>query len=258
MKHALREKLARGQTVVGCMMSVPSPELTEMLGHAGCDFVVIDLEHGLIDFAAVRHLVRAAECVGLVPLARISAGEWGVIPRLLDSGVRGIHLPHLQGPEDVAAVVQVAAYPGRGQRGLSFNVRAAGYGVLDREEYFRAAGESVFLVGYIEDSHGLANLSAILAAPGLDVVGVALTDMSQSLGVPGRVDHPLVAGAFARMAEQVTAAGLTLAARVGEGPYRPEAVQQIGARFLTFGCLELIQHNLCAEVKRIRTAADRR
>ena len=57
----LRQALASRKVVYGTWVQTPSPEVVEMLGWSGWDFVILDLEHGSYGAEGLRHLIRAAE-----------------------------------------------------------------------------------------------------------------------------------------------------------------------------------------------------
>ena len=63
--NPLRQKIAEGKAVIGPLFQeVPdSPDLTEFLGCAGFDYVMVDGEHAGVDVKNARELARAAESV---------------------------------------------------------------------------------------------------------------------------------------------------------------------------------------------------
>lgn len=69
-KNLLKEKLEKGQKVLGMELWLRDPHLVELLGHAGYDFVHIESEHVGQDWTMVENFVRAAELYGMTPLYR--------------------------------------------------------------------------------------------------------------------------------------------------------------------------------------------
>ncbi len=70
----LREKLAEGQAVYGLWVTLDSASVTEMAVALGLDWVVIDAEHGHLDWKEVVDHLRAAvrsETVALVRIAEL-------------------------------------------------------------------------------------------------------------------------------------------------------------------------------------------
>jgi 4-hydroxy-2-oxoheptanedioate aldolase len=56
----MKEKIARGEPALGVSVMFPSPQLVEMLGYAGFDWVLLDCEHGSIGLADLEHMAMAA------------------------------------------------------------------------------------------------------------------------------------------------------------------------------------------------------
>ena len=67
--NRMKEKIARGEPALGCSVMFPSPQIVEMLGYAGFDWVLIDCEHGSIGPADVELMAMAADAAGITGLA---------------------------------------------------------------------------------------------------------------------------------------------------------------------------------------------
>jgi 4-hydroxy-2-oxoheptanedioate aldolase len=188
LKRALRE----GRIVLGPFMKMSSPALVEIMGHAGFDFVIIDTEHAPLNFETVENLIRAADLVDITPIVRVTENNPALILRALDAGALGVEVPHISSKEDATRAVRAAKFTPEGERGVCRFVRAAEYSSMDRYEYFKKANEETMVIIHIEGLKGINNLEDILTVEGLDVIFIGPYDLSQSLGVPGQVDHPLV------------------------------------------------------------------
>lgn len=121
-------KLEEGRVVFGAIISRYAPDLVELFGAIGYDFVMIDCEHGPMDLDQVEHMVRAAEVFDITPIARIPDHADSTILRYLDRGVQGIIVPHVNTREEADAVVRAARYYPDGHRGVGGG-RAHDYGV---------------------------------------------------------------------------------------------------------------------------------
>ena len=86
--NAVRQKLVRGEVVMGMMHFTASPMLVEVMASAGLDFFIIDLEHSPIDFAMAANLVRAGDAAGIAPLLRIPEVNAGLVKKVLNMGVQ--------------------------------------------------------------------------------------------------------------------------------------------------------------------------
>src|SRR5438046_5758956 len=89
----LRQALDSGAAVYGTWLQTPSPEVVEILGWSGWDFVILDLEHGPYGPETLPHLIRAAEAAGTAPLVRVAQSAPHDVGRALDLGAAGIVTP---------------------------------------------------------------------------------------------------------------------------------------------------------------------
>jgi len=177
--------------VVGTFSKSQDPAFIEIIGHAGFDFVVLDLEHGPNTVLSLQNLIRAAEVTGLVPIVRVKEDTPSLISEVLDAGAAGIQVPQISAKSEAEEVLQAARFNPLGMRGVCRFVRAADYSSLDRYEYFARANTTV-IVMQLEGVGAVENIQEILSVPGLDIVFIGPYDLSQSLGIAGQVDDPRV------------------------------------------------------------------
>ena len=191
MRHnSTKEKLNKGETVYGCFVRYPNAALVEVLGYCGWDFIVFDGEHGTIEVADCEQMVRAAELQGVTPMVRVPVNQPHVILRFLDTGAQGLHVPMVRSAVEAEAVVQSVKYQPRGSRGLAA-VRAADYGQsMPFCDYVRQANAETLVVAHIETEDAVEFLPQIARVDGLDVAFLGPTDLSNSLGIPGEMQHP--------------------------------------------------------------------
>jgi len=185
-----RQRIAEGP-VFGPFSKSSDPAIVETLGHAGFDFIILDMEHGPNSIETIQDLIRAAQLSEMAPIVRIPSGDYEMIGKALDVGVVGVQVPQISCADDVKAAIKHAKFAPLGMRGVCRFVRAAGYSSMNKADYFRRANESLVII-QIEGQAALDNLDEILVVDGVDVVFVGPYDLSQSLGVPGEVEHPLV------------------------------------------------------------------
>ena len=204
--NQLKRALADGKTVFGLLNSIPSPLLVEMIGHAGYDFVILDMEHVCVNPETLENMVRAAECAGTTPLVRVPDAAPAAILRALDCGAQGIVVPHVRNAAQAAQAVAASRYHPLGTRGISGG-RTTGFGALDLPAYFERANSEIMVVAMIEDREGVDNLEPILSVAGIDMVLEGAIDLSQSYGVPGQAQHPIVQGAIEKIALGCAARG---------------------------------------------------
>lgn len=163
--NRLKEKLRTGQKVFGLIASIPAALTVEMIGHAGYDFVIIDMEHVMINPETVEHMIRAAEATYITTLVRVPEVDTKQILRVLDSGAQGIVIPHVESREQMEKLVQAAKYSPLGKRSLSSG-RPAAFGKGSLVDYMKQANEQIMLVPMIESRLGVERIADILSVPG--------------------------------------------------------------------------------------------
>ncbi len=205
-KNQLKQKLKNGEVVLGPFMNCAYPAFIEICALAGFDFAVIDLEHGPLNILVAEDLCRAADSVALAPVVRVSKNDAPQIQRALDIGSAGIQVPQIETVTDAKIVVQSAKYNPIGSRGLSFGTRAGAYTAAGTNITDRLNAESLVVV-HVEGKRGIENLSEIVTVPHIDVIFLGPYDLSQSLGIPGQVDHIQVVELMQKAVEIIRSAG---------------------------------------------------
>ena len=223
VKKILREGgLALGTYVGG----IAEPQIVEIIGHAGFDAAFIDLEHTSFDLRDVQLMVMAAERVGITPIVRTPGFDPAFILRLLDMGVQGIQVPHISDARAAREAVQAVRYAPLGDRGMAGASQASDYGVIPMREHLEQSNREITLAVMVEDLPALAEIDAIAATEGVDIVAVGPSDMSRALGVGGTSDHPKLVDVIHRVAEAVQKGGVArLALPMNHATFPRNAVQ---------------------------------
>jgi 2-keto-3-deoxy-L-rhamnonate aldolase RhmA len=221
MSAPFRERLRRGERLVGTLLSLPSPELAEIASAAGFDWLFLDMEHGALAPADVLRLVQSARepCACLVRVPERSE-MW--IQKALDTGANGIIVPHVNEAAEAAEAVRWAKYPPGGGRSVGFS-RANLYGLRFQEEVETANARTV-VVAQVEHIDGVRAIEAILRVDGLDAVFVGPYDLSASLGKPGAVQDTDVRAAIAKVVAACAAAKVPAGVFAGSAPAAAQAL----------------------------------
>ncbi|RLA44065.1 MAG: 2,4-dihydroxyhept-2-ene-1,7-dioic acid aldolase [Gammaproteobacteria bacterium] len=202
----LKQRLAKGDLLLGTIVSMATPEIPEILSQAGFDWLFIDGEHAPLNAADIQLLIQTA---GNTPcLVRISSIDEIAIKKSLDAGAAGIIAPQVNTAEQAERAVSYSKYPPVGQRGVGIS-RAHGYGFAFQEHLQRANNEIVVVV-QAEHSEAVDNIDAIAAVPGIDAVFVGPYDLSASLGKMGQVEDAVVIAAVDRINKACSAADIPL------------------------------------------------
>jgi 4-hydroxy-2-oxoheptanedioate aldolase len=231
LKNRLKEKLLAGQPAFGVSVMIPSAQIVEMIGRLGFDWVLLDCEHGTLSPETVELMAMAAELTGLTPIARPATNSPEAILGLMDRGVMGIQVPHVNTAADARQAVASVKFHPQGTRGLAAGTRPAQYGFAgSATEYVQEANRETLVCVQLEEAEALGNLTEILLVEGVDVFFLGPSDLSQSLGHPGRPDAPEVRAAMDRAFAAIVAAG-----KVPGSTGNLEAIrdyQQKGVRYL--------------------------
>jgi 4-hydroxy-2-oxoheptanedioate aldolase len=213
-----RDKTIGKTKLVGTFAEIPHPVAVEVMAQANPDFVCIDWEHGQIARDQIENLVRASDAHNVPAMVRVPGHAPEEIAAALDSGARGILVPRISTAAQATLAVKASRYPPAGQRGVGPG-RATGYGyrIFD---YLAEANASIVVAVQVETAEGLANVDAIAAAEGVDVVFVGPGDLSVSLDVYG----PDGATALTRAIEKIIAATLKRGKTPGIFCGRPEDI----------------------------------
>jgi 4-hydroxy-2-oxoheptanedioate aldolase len=199
MKKNFKELMVKKRRFLGSWMGTACPEMVEVLGIAGFDFVIIDTEHTAYGMECVTDLIRAAEVVEIVPIVRVPETSAPYVKKALDAGAAGIIFPNIGTKEEALMAAQLCRYNPLGIRGACPCVRANKYGKGSFVEYYAKANEDVTVILLIETAEGYKNFDEILETPGVDVVYFGADDLSVSMGYKGDRYHPMVHTAIAEM-----------------------------------------------------------
>lgn len=229
-----KNNLKKDKAVYGMVHALAHPQIAEMIGLAGYDFVVIDGEHGPGGLQEHLACLQAVAATPATAILRVASNDAVALKRVLDLGVEGILIPDVQTAEEARAAVAACFYPPRGTRGFSAGTaRASDYG-LNVEQYTSDAGSELLVCLMIETARGVDNAREIAAVKGVDVVQLGPFDLSYDLNTPGQFEHPKFLGAVAAVVEAVKAEGKVLGGVPLPG-LDLEALLERGYRFITMG-----------------------
>ncbi len=200
-----RGKLAAGQPTFGLWVTLEAPSITEMAVALGMDWVVIDAEHGHLDWKEIVEHLRAAVRSDTVALVRIAELNGGVIKRALDIGADGIVIPWVESAEQVAQAVRYCRYPLEGARGIG-GERATAWGQC-LVEHTAAANEHVLVLPMIETVRTVPHVPAMCQVEGVDCFFFGPADYSSSAGYRGQWEGPGVAEQILAMKDIIRQAG---------------------------------------------------
>ncbi len=185
MKSNFRKRLLQGDSLTGTIVSLPCPQIAELLSRSGFDWLFIDGEHGSLSVGDIQLLLQAAQprCPCVV---RVAANHEVYIKQVLDTGPDGIIAPLVNDADTAARVVAWAKYPPLGKRSVGI-ARAQGYGFAFND-YVNHANTDVAVIIQVEHTEAVANIASILDVDGIDGVFIGPYDLSASMGKPGNIN----------------------------------------------------------------------
>lgn len=189
--NTVKEKLARGEYAYGTMIfEFNTTGIGRIVGEAGAEFVVYDMEHTGWSIETIRMLIATTQSSNALPMVRVPATQYHLISRPLDLGAMGIMVPMVEDEAQARTIVRSAKYPPEGGRGAAFGVAHDNYIAAPVTEVMESANREGFIMAQIETVSGIENCEAIAAVEGIDCLWVGHFDLSLSMGIPAQFDNP--------------------------------------------------------------------
>jgi|YelNatPaOPRAMG01_1025707.scaffolds.fasta_scaffold02603_19 2-dehydro-3-deoxyglucarate aldolase len=176
--QAFRDFLRRSSGLLAPLISITDPSVAEMISYLSPPFVIVDMEHSVIDVSGLQQILIASKPIPLI--ARIRGLEKNEIKKVLDTGVSGIIIPGIENSDEVKEAVSFSKVPPIGIRGVGPG-RASRYG-YGFKEYAKEANESLVIV-QIETKSAFKSIEEIVAVPGIDGCFIGPVDLSTSLQI---------------------------------------------------------------------------
>ncbi len=252
MSDCLKSRMRAGSAVVGCWINLFDGLASEIIGKAGYDFAMIDLEHGPGDVMAAISVMQALgpDCPAL---ARVPGNDAVWVKRVLDAGAQGVMVPSVNSRDEAQAAAAACHYAPRGVRGMAAVIaRAANYGA-DWKDYVRRIEDEVLAICQIETGTAVANVADIAAVADVDLLFVGPFDLSASMGHLGEPDHPEVRAAIAEVEATAQRAGKLLGGIATPGRSVAELVAAGYDLILQDSDLALLRDGARASAAQLRT-----
>ena len=190
------QRLRQNDLLLGTMLTLPSPELAEMISSCGYDWLFMDGEHGNLSTLDWQRMLQAVAGRSAA-IIRVAANSEREIKKILDIGADGIIAPQVNTADEARHVVACCKYPPQGIRGVGL-ARAQGYG-RDFAAYMESANDNIAVIVQAEHIDAVNNIDEIVEVDGIDAVFIGPYDLSASMGLMGQVDHPEVVEAIDRV-----------------------------------------------------------
>ena len=229
MKNRLRDVWADGKAGFNGWLSFPTTFTAEISGMQDFDSLVIDLQHGLVDYQTALLMLQAMSGSDATPMARVPWLEPGIIMKMLDAGALGIICPMVNTPEEAAAFVGACRYAPLGYRS-SGPTRAA----MVQDNYHNEANDQIISLAMAETVEALENIEKIVKTPGLTGIYVGPSDLGISMGIGPGIDRtePDYIAATDRILTACQSAGIVAGLHCATPAYAKQMIAK-GFRFVT-------------------------
>ena len=243
--NTVKEKLARGEYAYGTMVfEFNTTGIGRVVGEAGAEFVVYDMEHTGWSIETIRMLIAATQTSNALPMVGVPVGQEHLLSRHLDLGAMGLVIPMVENEAQARAIVRSAKYPPEGARGAVFGVAHDHYMAGPVTEVMASANQQGFIAAKIETVSGVENCEAIAAVEGIDCLWVGHFDLSVSMGIPAQFDNPAFIKAIEKVAKACEKHGKTAGNMVIDAE-RAQVWKELGYRaFAYLGDVWLYQNAL--------------
>lgn len=231
-RKKLKKMVSNDELALGLVVTIPNPKVAEIASTFGCDFIRLDAEHILYDLETIGNFVRAADSVDIPVIVRLP--DTTFITPLLDFGVAGVMMPHIQSAQQAEKIVELVKYYPVGRRGMFGFGRAQRYGEMEMSDYIKESLEDTVLIAQIEDEKGIANMDEIVSVEGIDLFCTGRADISQSLGIPGETTNPRVLEIENRILEAAAKTGHGFQLSAGNLTEAKDFINR-GVRAITIG-----------------------
>ncbi len=231
MSDSLKHRMQSGATVFGFWHMTASPTVAEIMGQAGYDCTIIDMEHGPGSYLDAQMSAQALSGTACQPVVRVPFDSRVEVKRALDLGAVGVMCPAVNSVEEAEEASRACRYPPAGVRGVAPTVvRAANYG-RGWQAYMERSDRDVLCICQIETGEAVEVVEGIAAVEGVDLLFVGPMDLSADLGHPGEPDHPAVNEAMRRIEAAARASGKLLGSIPTEGRGSQD-LKELGYRFI--------------------------
>jgi 2-dehydro-3-deoxyglucarate aldolase len=233
MSHT-KTKLAEGKITTGGWIMTANATIAELMAGESLDWICVDMEHTVADYANLEHVCRAVKGSGKDVLARLHHNDPVMAKKALDVGCNGIIVPCVNTREEALQAVSMARFPPAGIRGASL-ARCTDYG-RNFKDYFNDHNNNVLVVIMLEHIDAVKNVDEILAVEGIDATFIGPYDLSASMGLAGQLDHPEVVAAQETLLQACLRHGVAPGYHVV--PTEPQRVRDAvdrGFRFIALG-----------------------
>jgi 2-keto-3-deoxy-L-rhamnonate aldolase RhmA len=201
--NRVKQLYRAGKPAFGMNVGLPSPEIVEMAGLSGLDFVRIDNYHTRWNPESLSNMVRACYDQGITPWIRSRLDPW-IIMTALDTGAQAISISNIGTVERARQAVAATRFPPKGEREAA---RPHRFEDVPAAEYLEWVANEVLLSVQVEGFEGIENYREIVKVEGIDCIQTGRSDIALAMDVGGDQYHPKVLDMEQRIIDAALEAG---------------------------------------------------
>lgn len=180
-ENTVLRKLEKGKPSIGSWLTLDSSLAAGIMARAGFDWLMIDTEHGTMDYQGMLTAIQATLSTPTIPLVRVAWNDGALIKRALDAGAMGILVPMVMSAEEAKMAVEAVRFPPKGRRSFGGLAVQVFYG----DDYFLQADREILLAVQIEHIEAVPQTEEICQVEGVDLIFIGPNDLASSMGLLG-------------------------------------------------------------------------
>jgi 4-hydroxy-2-oxoheptanedioate aldolase len=184
-----KKQLRSGSPKLGLFLNAHSPTLAEQLAHSGYDWLLVDTQHGPMNYEKLSTMLSGISSGGAKSLVRVGGyDDRPGIQQALDLGADGVLVPYINTAEEARQAVSCTKYPTAGTRSVYFPQRSMNKaGLLGYAGNFNNDG---IVALQVETASCIENIVEIAAVPGVDILFLGQNDLCMSMGLFEKYKFP--------------------------------------------------------------------
>ena len=184
-----KKQLRAGSPKMGLFVNSHSPTVAEQLAHSGYDWLLVDTQHGPMNYEKLSAMLSGIAVGGAKSLVRVGGyDDRPGIQQALDLGADGVLVPYINTAEEARQAVSCTKYPTAGTRSVYFPQRSMdGAGLLGYAGNFNNEG---IVALQVETASCIKNIAEIAAVPGVDILFLGQNDLCMSMGLFEKYEFP--------------------------------------------------------------------
>jgi 4-hydroxy-2-oxoheptanedioate aldolase len=184
-----KKQLRDGTPKLGLFVNSHSPTVAEQLAHSGYDWLLIDTQHGPMNYEKLSAMLSGVSSGGAKSMVRVGGyDDRPGIQQALDLGADGVLVPYINTAEEARIAISCTKYPTVGTRSVYFPQRSMNKnGLLG---YAGSWNNEGIIALQVETASCIENIVEIAAVPGVDILFLGQNDLCMSMGLYNKYEFP--------------------------------------------------------------------